>query len=339
VKDKKERKYQAILNILAKTDHLLSSSKITEQLRAQGYDISERTVRYYLSMMKFKGHIESDGKKGCIITEPGIKETQSCLGIEKVGFLSARIDQMTYRMNFNLAKRSGTVVVNVSLLDSQSIQKGANLIANMFREQYSMGRLIGLFPPLSKLGDLTIPRNMFGIGTVCSITLNGVMLSHGIPTVSRFGGILEIKEKKPTRFTEIIMYEGTSLDPIEIFIKSRMTDYIGVATTGNGRIVVGFREFPADSRDKIIELAGQLESAGLGKFMMVGWPSQPLLDIPVSEGRIGAIIVGGLNPLAILEESKLHLSSRAMSGVVEYDTLFPYSELEERVKAASSIER
>ena len=47
--------------------------------------------------------------------------------------------------------------------------------------------------------------------------------------------------------------------------------------------------------------------------MKIGWPGQPLLDIPVSEGRCGALVIGGLNPVAIIEENGNRVLARAMS--------------------------
>jgi repressor of nif and glnA expression len=223
--------------------------------------------------------------------------------------------------------------VNVSLLGPDQLRPAAPLIARVFSAGYSMGAMMGLFKPGDKVGDTVIPDHMFGIATVCSITLNGVLLAHGIPTNSRFGGLLELKDRKPTRFVEIINYDGTSLDPLEIFIASRMTNYLGATETGNGRIGVGFREVPADSRDRVMDLARRLEEVGLGGFLMIGWPGQPLLEIPVSEGRVGAIVIGGLNPAAILEETSVRVHSRALAGLAEYQTLFPYTELDDRIRA------
>ena len=47
-----------------------------------------------------------------------------------------------------------------------------------------------------------------------SITLNGVLLKHGIPTTSSFGGLLELREGRAIRFVEMIHYDGTSIDPL-----------------------------------------------------------------------------------------------------------------------------
>jgi repressor of nif and glnA expression len=330
--EKTEKKRLAILRILQKADKPIGSTKIVENLQAMGHDISERTVRHYLLGMDKKGLTENLGKKGRQITGLGLKELDAARVIDKVGFLSAKIDQITYRMNFDLYKRTGTVVVNISVISLDQVKLCLPLISRVYRAGYSMGDLIGLFKEGEKVGDIVIPENTVGIGTVCSITLNGVLLAHGIPTKSRFGGLLELQNKKPVRFVEIITYEGTSLDPLEVFIRSGMTDYLGATATGNGRIGVGFREIPMDSRDNVIELAQKLEGAGLGGFLSIGWPSQPLLEIPVSTGSVGVIVIGGLNPAAILEESDIKIKSRALAGLVEYERLFPYMKLDECIK-------
>jgi repressor of nif and glnA expression len=139
-------------------------------------------------------------------------------------------------------------------------------------------------------------------------------------------------DKKPSRFVEIIMYDGTSIDPLEIFIRSGMTNYLDVVTTGNGRVGASFREFPAESLDAVQQLTEKLARIGLGGLVKIGRPGQAVLDIPVSEGRVGAIVIGGLNPVSILEESGVRAYSRAMAGVIDFNRLFRYEEMETRIR-------
>jgi repressor of nif and glnA expression len=272
------------------------------------------------------------GKQGRQITEKGLSELESSSIIERVGFLSAKIDQLTYAMDFDLNKKSGTVVVNLSLIEPQSMLDCLDMICRVFEYGYAMGHLVTIYGPGERVGHLTIPENMIGLGTVCSITVNGVLLKYGIPTNSRFGGLLELQDRKPTRFVEIINYDGTSIDPLEVFIRSGMTDYVGAVKSGTGRIGASFREFPAQSRDIVIELADKLNNVGLGCLMRIGQPSQALLEVPVSEGRIGAIMVGGLNPVAILEETGVRVHLKALAGLVDFNKLFHYTELKQRLE-------
>ena len=151
---------------------------------------------------------------------------------------------------------------------------------------------------------------------------------------SRFSGILEIQDDKPLRFAEIINYDATTVDPLEVFIRAGMTDNLGALRTGRGRIGAAFRELPSESRQHVENLMVRLEQVGLGTFLKFGLPDQPILDIPVSEGRIGAIVVGGLNPIAVLVESGHHLTqSGAISGMMDYHRLFPYTQLHDRMNA------
>jgi len=330
--DKIKKKQLAILSVLKECDGPGSSSRIAEELEALGHEISERTVRFYLNKMDDAGLTKTIGKKGRQITEQGLSELETSSIIERVGFLSAKIDQLTYAMDFDLNQKTGNVVVNLSLVEPRKVLACLDMISRVFEYDYAMGHMVTLFGPGERLGHKTIPENMVGLGTVCSITVNGVLLKYGVPTNSRFGGLLELQDKKPTRFVEIINYDGTSIDPLEVFIRSGMTDYVGAVRSGSGRIGASFREFPAQSRDLVIDLARKLDYAGLGCMMRIGQPSQALLEIPVSEGRIGAIMVGGLNPVAILEETGVRVHLKALAGLVEFNRLFHYTELKSRLE-------
>jgi repressor of nif and glnA expression len=330
--DKKDERRLAVLNVLRSSDGPLSSAEISEVLSAVGQRASERTVRLYLKQLDEEGLTRSVGRRGRRITESGLSELDAARIIERVGFLSAKIDRMTYLMDFDLTNRSGTVVVNITLVEPQELSQRVDMICRVFEEGYALGRLVGLFEPGERVGHIAVPQGMVGMGTVCSITLNGVLLKYGVPTYSRFGGLLELRDRKPTRFVEIITYEGTSIDPLEVFIRSGMTDYVGAVKTGSGRIGASFREFPAESRNLVEELAHRLEKVGLGGFVKIGLTGQPLLEIPVGEGRFGAIVIGGLNPVSILEETGIRAYSRALAGLIDYSRLFPYEELGDRVR-------
>lgn len=332
MKDKIEKTRLAILRVLQEANRPLGSSRIGERLAAMGLEVSERTVRFYLLALDREGLTQNLGKRGRQITEPGVEELSHARVIEKVGLLASKIDQMTYRMDFNLSRRTGAIVLNLCVVPRPQLNQASRLIRRVFAAGYGMGKLMTLVPAGERVGEVSIPKGMVGIGTVCSITLNGVLLAEGIPTVSRFGGLLELHEGKPLRFEEIIYYEGTSLDPLEIFIRGGMTDTLGAAGSGTGRIGASFREVPAASRDQVIALSRRLEKAGLGGVMMIGWPGRPLLEIPVSEGRLGLIVTGGLNPLAALEEKGVHIHARALAALMDYRTLFPYEELETRIR-------
>jgi len=323
----------AILRVLREAGGPLGSSRITERLAAMGHEMSERTVRFHLLEMDRAGTTTNLGRSGRAISERGQSELDSAQSYEKVGILSAKIDQMTYKMDFDLASKSGTVVLNVSLIDRDELGRSAPLIQDVFAAGYAMGEMMTLLEPGEQVGQMAVPEGSIGVGTVCSVTLNGVLVAHGIPINSRFAGLLELRDHRAVRFAEFINYDGTTIDPLEVFIRSVMTDYFGATRTGTGLIGASFREVPGDSRERVLELGRRMKEAGLGGVFLIGWPGRPLLDIPDSEGRVGLVVVGGLNPVAILEERGIHVSrTGALAGLIEYHRLFHYEELRERIR-------
>jgi hypothetical protein len=295
--------------------------------------LSERAVRLYLNQLSSEGLVASLGRRGHSITDKGTVELRGTHVLDRVGYLSARIDQMTFKMTFDLATRTGSVVVNMSLVDPNLLADCVDEVCQVFAKGYAMGNRLALLAPGETVGVFTVPPDQVGFCTVCSITLNGVLLKHGIPTNSRFGGLLELRDGHPTRFVEVIHYEGTTIDPLEVFIRSRMTDYRGAIRDGNGLIGASFRELPEDSRETVLNISERLQAIGLGGLLEVGLPGQLLLGLSVSPGRIGAAIVGGLNPIAILTEMDHRVVSRALAGWLDYHRLFPYEELPKALQA------
>ncbi|MDF7825059.1 NrpR regulatory domain-containing protein [Pontiellaceae bacterium B12227] len=330
--DKREKKRFAVLETLSASDRPLGSSKITDILVAQGMEISERTTRLYLKELDELGMTENLGRRGRRITAPGIQEAGSARVLERIGFLSGKIDTMAYQVDFNPETMAGQVVLNLSLVKPSDITNDRRkLISKVFAKGYAMGKMMALFEPGENFSGTVIPDGMIGIGTVCSITLNGILLQHGVPTVSRFGGLLELKNSHPTRFVELINYDGTSIDPLEVFIRGGMADYVGAVTTGNGKIGASFREYPAGSIETVHAVADRLEEIGLGSLMCLGNPGQSIYEVPVGPERAGAVIIGGLNPMSIFEETGLRIQSRALSGLINFNRLFHYSELREQL--------
>ncbi len=226
-------------------------------------------------------------------------------------------------MSFSLRKRKGKIILNVSTLDKKDLYRAINQIELVFRAGLGMGRFVALnFPEKTPQSGGRIT-----IGTVCSVTINGTFLREGIHTTSRFGGLLEMAKGKPLRFTEVINYDGSSIDPLEIFVKGGMTSVSQAALTGNGKIGASFREVPSIALAKIEKIRKKLEAVGLGGILMMGKPGRPLLDIPVSEGRVGMIVAGGLNPLAAVEESGIATENVAMKSLFEFEHLTPFWEL------------
>ena len=158
-----------------------------------------------------------------------------------------------------------------------------------FSNGVCVSHLVAVADEGEKLGDVIIPEGKMGFATICSATINGVLLKAGVPMDSRFGGILEVRDSRPRRFVAIIHYAGSSLDPSLAYIKARMTNVREAAATGSGKILANFREIPGAAKPMAQELVAQPQERGNrrrgGRRLYqpaglpdTGWPEQGRRD-------------------------------------------------------------
>jgi repressor of nif and glnA expression len=317
----------AILRVLDKQpDKIVGAREISRQMRPYGVELTERTVRYHLKILDERGFTKVFGKEGRMITQKGREELSQALVSEKVGFIISKIETMSYLTNLDLETLEGNIILNISYFPEGKMKEAIKTMKPVFLSPYVMSDKVVLKRGGEKLGDIIIPEGQTGFGTVCSVTINGIFLKNGIPVTSKFGGVLQINSE-PVRFTALIGYEGSSLDPLEIFIKSKMTDVCGAVRKHSGKILASFREIPVVSIEKAVQLRENLREKGIGGILLIGNPNQPLLEMPVSMDKAGMIIVGGLNPIAALEEAGIPSISKAMSTLYKFSELVTFKEL------------
>jgi len=318
----------AILKVLDKQpDIILGSRELSRQLKLHGVELTERTVRYHLRILDERGFTKVFGKAGRMITQKGREELSQALVSEKLGFVISKIETLSYLTNFDLANNEGDIILNVSCFPEEKLKEALRIMKPVFSSSYVMSDKVVFRKGGEKIGDITVPKGQIAFGTVCSVTINGIFLKAGIPVTSRFGGVLQIEESEPSRFTALISYEGSSLDPLEIFIKSRMTDVTGAVRNHYGKILASFREIPVVSIEKAKELSSLMKEKGIGGILLIGNPNQPLLEMPVGLDKVGMIIVGGLNPIAAIEEAGIKTVSKAMSTLYKFSDLIKFKEL------------
>jgi len=316
-----ERKVLAILKVLSESQEALGARVIAQRLKNYGVDLGERAVRYHLKLMDERGLTLLAGHDGRLITQKGIEELGDALVGDKVGFAIARIEMLAFRTDFDLDEGKGSVPVNISFFPKRKFSRALGMMKPVFAAGLCVSERVAVAREGQQLGELTVPEGHVGLATVCSIVINGTLLKAGVPIDSRFGGILQIRNRKPLRFVELINYAGSSLDPSEVFIRARMTSVRGAAEDGNGKILANFREIPAACRSIVERVTGRLNQIGLGGLLVMGNTSEPVCEIPVELNRIGMVLVGGLNPVAAAEEAGIEAQNHGMSTVMEYKKL------------------
>jgi repressor of nif and glnA expression len=292
-----ERKTLSILKVLQSLGKPAGSRIIARRLRDYGVVLSERAVRYHLRLMDERGLTDLvGGRDGRLITTKGLAEIKNALVKDKVGYAITKIELLAFQTSFDYRKRQGTLPVNISFFNKSDFLKAVAMMRPVFESNFCPGRLVAVAEAGKRIGDITVPPEKVGLATVCSIVINGALLKAGIPMDSRFSGILQVNNHVPLRFTEIIHYNGCSLDPTEIFIKARMTSVTDAVFSGSGHVLANFREVPSPCLPLVEETLAGLESAGISGVLVKGITSEPVCEVAIDPNKVGLVLAGGLNP-------------------------------------------
>ncbi|OPY86126.1 MAG: Ribonuclease R winged-helix domain protein [Smithella sp. PtaU1.Bin162] len=323
-----ERKILLILKILHESPEPVGARVIARKMLECGVKLSERTVRYHLKIMDERGLTRLVGRRdGRIITDLGQSEISDARVQDKIGLSISRIDILSFKTTFDVKKKRGLVPVNISFFSKEQFNTALKIMRPVFQKKLAVSSRVAIAEAGKNLGDVIVPQGKIGLATVCSIVINGVLLKHGIPIDSKFGGILQMRKGEILRFVELIHYAGSSLDPSEIFIRGKMTSVAQVAAEGEGKILANFREIPALSRSLVDRVIGDLGRVGIHGVLSIGNIGHPVCQTHVDVNKIGMILIGGLNPVAAVGEAGLDVDNKAMSSVLEFEKMRDISNL------------
>jgi len=324
-----ERKIRAILQILSDSPRPLGGRVVAQRLKEQGIDLNERTVRYHLKIMDERGFTRQMGDRdGRMITELGLEELRSALVCDKIGFVTDRLKVLAFFTSFDpSATNSGIVPIDVSLFPEQDFPRAMELMAGVFRAGLCISNLVAVAREGERLGGTPVPQGKIGLATISAAVVSGAMLKAGIPVDFRFGGILQFRNHRPVRFTDLIEYYGSTVDPFEVFVAARMTSVSSTAQCGDGNILASFQELPLPSKTMAETILRQLQTAGLCHASFMGKANELLYEIPVKMNKVGLVIPSGLNAAAAAAEAGIPVTSKAMNGITPVSELKDFYQL------------
>ena len=316
-----QRKLIEILRILHENQGPIGARLIADRMNERGYPIGERGVRYHLRILDERGLTKRQGYDGRIITERGTKELENALVGDRMGFIITKIEKLIYDTTFDLKTGQGNVIINTSIIDKKDIDETLRIMKHVINEGYCFSPFIKIMEEETSNSDINIPEGKIGIATMCSITIDGILLKNGIPVTPKYGGLLDVRNRKPTGFEDIIVYNGTSIDPMKIFISKKMTRVLDAVDTGSGRLLANLREIPMSS---VVEAQNVLKSAmniGIADITRIGEPGKSVLNAPVDSGKIGVVVYAGTNIMAAVEESGISVTTIPISTIMDFKEL------------------
>jgi len=311
-----QRKLIEILRILDASDDAIGARTIAASLSERGYPIGERAVRHYLVLLDYKGFTIKIGNAGRIITEKGLNELSEAIVGDRVGFLITKIEDLVYRTSFDLKQRKGDVIINVATIDKDDFDRALETAAETINSGYTVSPYVRIVEEGEKVGAVFVPYGSLALVTMCSMTINGILIKHGIPASIKYGGLLKINDRIPSAYTDVISYQGTSLDPIQVFSSRKMTSILSAAQGGDGTVLANMQTVPSIAAEMTLELLQDAKRAGI-----VGWIETPL-EANSLEGNSGGDVMeiniyAGANPMASLYELDIKAKVHSISSLMD----------------------
>lgn len=313
-----QRKLIEILRILYENHEAIGARLIADRMNERGYPIGERGVRYHLRILDERGLTQRQGYDGRVITDVGIDELNNALVGDRLGVIITKIEKLIYDTTFDLKTGEGGVITNTSIIDKDELDSTMEILRHVIYDGCSISPYIRLVEEGTVTQDIKIPEGKIGISTMCSITVDGILLKNGIPASTKYGGILDIKNSKPTHFDDVIMYNGTSIDPMRIFINKKITRVLDAVDSGSGKLLANVREVPEAAISETGKVLDSVMEMEIGSVAEIGKPGKPVLDAPVDAGKVGIAVYAGVNSMAAVEESGINVVTHPISTIVDF---------------------
>jgi repressor of nif and glnA expression len=232
-------------------------------------------------------------------------------------FVNHSIDDYAMQVTYNPATNEGTVVYNLSFVRNEDLEFSIGILKDAYKTGLAASGLVKFVGAKEKIGDFVVPEGQTAICTVCSVTLDGLLIRRGVPITPIGGGVVEIENRTPIRFIHMILYEHTTIDPLQVLNSQRLTSVTSVMRKGSGNILANIREFHMEAESLVGEVLDDLSDSSFIGILEVGMPNVPLLGVPVSPQFIGIACVGGTNPLAAIKEGGRWVQTNAMKGLID----------------------
>ncbi|MEA1905699.1 MAG: DUF128 domain-containing protein, partial [Euryarchaeota archaeon] len=232
-------------------------------------------------------------------------------------FATSKIENMMYQVTFDPTLQKGLIAANVSVINEADLDDALFIFRRVMSGGLAVGSYIKMTRDPSSIRKIVFNNRECAIVTPCSITIDGVLLKRGIPVRPVFGGIVQIENGVPVRFTDILTYESTTIDPIDVLMSQDLTSVTDVITTGSGKILANLRIVPMHARERVEDALDTLKSANFDSILWVSEPNTDVLGVPIERDHVGIVAIGGTNPMAAVQEQGTPIRTHAFSELID----------------------
>jgi repressor of nif and glnA expression len=236
-------------------------------------------------------------------------------------FVNQKIEEFAMQVTYEPREGTGKVVYNLSVIDTRDLEEALSIYKDAFRAGVCVSGRIRLVNSGEVIGEYPVPEGKTGIITICSSTLDGMLLRKGVPLNPIGGGVVEIEKRIPKRFTHLILYEYTTIDPLQVLIAQGITSVTDVMRKGSGTILANIRECHMEAESLIGQVLDDLSGSSFTGILEISPPNTPALGVEVDPQYMGIVALGGTNPMAAIREAGISVDIQAIKGLLEIETM------------------
>jgi repressor of nif and glnA expression len=229
----------------------IGSIRLVDLLQQRGYDIKGRTVRLMLSDLDEAGLTRKVPGKGRELTADGYAELDRGDVGGRLRQVRERIATLTSQVTYDPTEDAGELVPCTARVDHDDVPAVFDALSTLAASP--LGPAVVSATPTQDAVELQVPS---------SITLDGVLLSHGIAVDLVTAGLVEYEDERVVRYIDTLNGEGSTMDVVSLLIEAGRTDVASAVTEGSGVLIVDNREFPltrfAEGEDLTTATATQL---------------------------------------------------------------------------------
>ena len=228
----------------------------------------------------------------------------------KISFLLSKTWNMIQQVNFNTNNKKGNIITNISYIDKTNLKKAISIMKNTYNEnpQY--------INPYYKIINHPQNNNKIGIATICSLSIDGILIKNGIMSTPKYSGLLELT--KTPEFIHLISYNGSTVDPHKIFLSKNMTSITNNNTPK--KILASFKEIPYITRDYAVNLLDKINNIGFSIYK-IGKPREVTYNAKADNYNIGIVAGSGLNPIGAIKEKGINIEIKAIEQLMKFEEM------------------
>lgn len=228
----------------------------------------------------------------------------------KISFLLSKTWNLIQKVNFDIEKRKGNIISNVSYIDKDKIDYALNIMEETYNDNPKF------INPYYKLINHPTDDSKIGLATICSLSIDGILIDNGIMSNPKYGGLLELTE--PPLFIDLISYNGSTEDPHKIFLAKNMTSI--TKNNGPSKILASFKEILYISREYSVHLLDILNNIGFSIYK-IGKPREVTYNAKANNYNFGIVTGSGLNTIGAIKEKGIDVKVKAIEKLLPFEKM------------------